>query len=148
MPSLTRGEVEVELDGKPYTLVYDFQAIANIETVLNNSVDRLFFGGSVAVRAMIEAIRFGMVRKHRRHTPEQVAALLDKTAASSPVAYPNIIRLVTLALRAAQGESQERLDEVNRETIALLRATYPGHEFKGSEDTPGPTEPSGATGTG
>lgn len=115
MANPRRGEVEVELEGHNYVLVFDYNAISDIEAAFGDrSVDSLFFSGSISRRALREAIRVGLEKKNRRHTPKQVGRMLDATVANDPEAFARIMRAVITGLMAANGVAQEKIDNLDR----------------------------------
>lgn len=126
MANSQRGEVELELAGTPYTLAFNFNAIAEIETAFGDrSIDSIFFGGQLSRRAIIEAIRAGLVKRNRRHTSKQVAEMLDATVADDPTAYARVVRTVVLGLMAANGVGQAKLDEASAALDAEMKSNSP-----------------------
>lgn len=143
MANPRRGEVEVELGGETHTLVFNFNAISEIEAAFGDrAIDDLFFRGSISRRAIVEALRAGLVKRHRRLTPKQVGELLDKTVDGSPEAYGLVLRAVLRGLMSANGISDEKVQELDE----ALEAAIEGDGAK--DDKPGPTGESGATGEG
>jgi hypothetical protein len=115
MPNPRRGEVEIELAGTPYTLVFDWNAISEIEAAFNDRpIDQLFFAGSIGRRAIREAIRAGLARKYRPHTAKQVGKLISETVEADPDAFEKIVKAVIKGLLAANGIAQDKIDELDQ----------------------------------
>lgn len=143
MANPRRGEVDVELGGQPYTLVYDFNALSEIEAAFGDkSIDELFFAGNMSRRVLREAIRVGLERKYRKHTPKQVGRMIGATLERDPKALAGLARAVVCGLLAASGVPAERIEQINR--VLSGDEDAEAADEKACADDPPPT----AAGTG
>lgn len=141
-----RGEVDVELDGRTYVLVFNFEAISQIEAAFGDRpIDEIFFSGAISRRALVEAIRAGLEKKNRKHTSRQVAAMLDATVDKGGAdAMAAIMRAVIRGLLSANGATQEKIDELDQILDAEAKAASSG-EQRGVDDAPPPRAPETGT---
>ena len=133
MANPRRGEVELELAGKPYVLVYDWNAISEIEAEFNDRpIDELFFSGKISRRAIREAVRAGLLRKYRPHTSKQVGRMISETVEADGGAFERIVMAIVKGLMAANGVSAEKIAEVD-EAVANDRGNEEDAEARPPE---------------
>jgi hypothetical protein len=116
MANAARGEVELELAGKTYLLVFDHSTLCEIESAFEfkRSVSSLFGSGDVSDSAINEAVRAAMARKNKPLASKQVARMISDTILGDKDAYARIVKAVMVGILAARGMAY-RADELEQE---------------------------------
>lgn len=126
MANPRRGEVDVEIGGETFTLVYDFNAISELESRFNDRpVNELFMSASGAVPARVirEALRIGMEKKNGRRTPNDIGKMIGKAMDNDPEAYLKIVKAVTEGVFGAFGVTGQKDEEQAKEAAPAPRPT-------------------------
>ena len=105
-----RGEVELELDGRAYVLVFDWNAVAQIEAAFGDkAIEEIFFAGQIPRRAIIEAVRAGLMRRYRPLSAKKVGDMISRTVGRDEGAYAGLVRGLVRGILAGLGASEEKL---------------------------------------
>lgn len=124
MANPRRGEVDVELDGRTYTLAFDFNAIAEIEGAFGDRpINDIIFpdGKGVSARGLRESVRIGMQKKHRKPTVQEAGRMIQATIDSDPAALTKIAQAVIRGVLSANGATDDLLKEIKSDDSELAR---------------------------
>ena len=114
MGNARRGEVDLELGGESLTLVFDFNAISEIESQFGDRpINELLSSasGSIPMRVVRESLRIGLDRRNRKRTSKQVGTLIGDELQSDPAALPRIIMATAGGVAGAFGRSADDGDK-------------------------------------
>jgi len=116
MANRKRGEVEIVLDGCERVLVFDWNAISDLEQQFGGkSVEEIFLSGSGISRlALREAVRVGLIRKYKPLPSKKVGQMLSKTI-QCPEDLQNLIKAVLSGVLAASGHSDDAIESLEKE---------------------------------
>lgn len=144
MASLKRGQVEIELAGESYTLVFNYGTLADIENEFSNKpIDSIYFSGEgISSKAVIQAVRHGMTAKHRSMTAKKVGRLISETVEEDSEAINHITRAVLLGILGGKGASEKIIKQVKDELDGIMEEAEIQEregEAEVDEEEPNPT---------
>ena len=111
MANARRGEVDLELGGETFSLVFDFNAISDLEAKFNDRpVNELFSSasGSIPMRVVREALRVGMERRGRKRTSNEVGRMIGEELQKDATALPRIVAALVEGITGAFGKTGEQ----------------------------------------
>jgi hypothetical protein len=113
-----RGEVDVELDGRHLTLRYDFNALAELEKLLDMPVQAMFSEGNAGVRVIRAALYVGIKQQWANRRPRLSESRIgiwmrrgpDGIEGADLIAYygEKVAEAITGALGVADADDEER----------------------------------------
>ena len=142
MASLKRGRVDIELAGDPYTLVFNYGTLADIESEFGDKpIDSIYFNGEgLSRKAIIQGVRHGLTAKHRAMSAKKVARLIAETIDDDEEAVGRITRAVLSGILGGSGASQDDLDRFNSAVDEAEEEVRAESQEESSEDE-NPTRP-------
>ncbi|KKN71041.1 hypothetical protein LCGC14_0424580 [marine sediment metagenome] len=136
-----RGEIDLELDGETYTMVFKYETLMAIEDAFGGtSIDDLFLSGNISRSALAEGIRCGLEKGYRKKTRKQIARLIGATVEDDENAYNKITRAVVKGVLIANGASKTQIEELDREIDEELGKLEPIKKLKKELDNEDPTK--------
>jgi len=114
MANARRGEVDLELGGETLALVFDFNAIAELEAKFDDRpINELFSSesGSPPMRVIREALRIGLDKRNRKRTSNEVGRMIGEEIQKDSTALVRIITAIAEGIAGAFGKTGETAPE-------------------------------------
>lgn len=113
-----RGATQIDLAGNVYTLIYDFNAVCELEErCAGASIDDLLFAGKVPRHVLREALAVGMKRQHPNIKSREVGKLIAQELEVSRVdGLRKIMKAVLVGILRANGATDDQIAEIERAT--------------------------------
>lgn len=128
MANPRQGEIDLEIGGETFLLVFDYNTIAEIEGKFNDRpINELFStaSGAVPMRVIREALRAGMDRRNRKRTSNEVGKMIGDAMRDDPGALVRIIKTVVEGVALAFGRTGEAPPEQAKEGDAKAEGPHP-----------------------
>lgn len=128
-----RGESQLELGGRAFVLHFGYGEICELEKAhQGKALASIYFSGTPADSAILEALRVGLAKRFRRMTLAEITKWIDAEVDKDPKSYDRVVMAVLLGLLSAKGATPETLDRVRSAADA-----EDGGEVAGPEPLPG-----------
>jgi hypothetical protein len=118
MANPRRGEVELDIGGETFSLVFDWNAISDIESKFGDRpVAELFKSdsGAVPARVLREALRVGLDKRNRKRTSNEVGAMIADAVQKDPEAYERIVKAVVEGVFGAFGVTGQKAEGATKD---------------------------------